>query len=143
MKKFFIVFVLLINLKSYGQGIFRYVDIYPNGIIHLDSTLSIGNKYYTFKNDSILALKEGTFSGCKSVIIRLNSKKRVKVILFYYPENFEALHYISELDQQYNRPVISYQRIQNTKYKIYSWIDSKTILEFKSLIEVKYDTPAH
>jgi hypothetical protein len=135
MKKLFIVLILLNSFKSYGQNIFRYVDIYPNGIIYLDSTLNVGRQFLIFKNDSIVELKEGVFGGCKNIIIQRNSKKRVKQILFYYSEDFNIAHYIAELKSSYHEPVISYQIIKVNKYKVYSWIDYKTILEFRELVK--------
>lgn len=137
MKNFLAVFTLLISLKSYGQDIFRYADIYPNGIIYLDSTLGVGKQYVIFRNDSILELKKGTFGGCEKIIIHLNSEKKVKEMLFYYSENFEAAKYISKQNSLYGKPVISYQFIKDTRYKVYSWADDQTILEFEELMEGK------
>jgi hypothetical protein len=135
MKNLFIFLALLISHKFYGQDIFRYTSIYPNGIIYLDSTLNVGKQYLIFRNDSTLELKKGTFGGCKRIIIHLNSKKKVKEMQFYYSEDFAATKYISNLDSLYGRSVISYRLIKDAKYKIYSSVDQRTILEFKELIE--------
>ena len=137
MKQFLVAFTLLVSFKFYGQGIFRYADIYPNGVIYLDSTLSVAKEHVIFRNDSILELKKGTFGGCEKVIIHLNSEKKVKKILFYYSGNFEAAKYISNLDSLYGKPAISFQLIKDAKYKVYSWVDDRTILEFEELIEGK------
>ncbi len=135
MKKIFTILVLLISLKSNGQNIFRYVDIYPNGIIYLDSSINISKQFLIFKNDSTLELKEGIFSGCKNIIIQLNSTKRVKQMIFYYADDFNVAHYISELKDSYHEPVISYRAFGNNTYKVYSWMDNKTILEFREIIK--------
>jgi hypothetical protein len=117
--------------------IFRYADIYPNGIIYLDLILSVAKEHLVLRNDSILELKKGTFQGCERITIHLNSEKKVKEMLFCYPRNFEAAKCISEWDSLYGKSAISYQLIKDAKYKVYSWMDDQTILEFEELIEGK------